>query len=199
MNNPTFQKDVAEKMARERGCQDKVMWVAFRSSTSQYGEYDDTAGLITPDGYTEFKFNTLPSKWEPRIAKLMPGDYKYIQGLHGVHHFNDLSAAEHEVVQEWLLTHIGEDYTFDGKILPYWAFRQHSPVTVQRDGVAVTETITDPANWPWIDLHSGGWNGTSSLGCQTWHPEGWQIARKLAYTAMGQYGQKEITYSLHQL
>lgn len=200
MSNPTFTRDEAEKMARERGCTDRVMLIGFRSATSKYGEYDDTLALLTPDAYTEWKGNTLPSKWEPGIAKLQPGDYLYAKGLHGVNHFAQLAALQRENVEKWLPNHVGQDYPpINGFILPYWAFRQHGPVALLRDGANAPETETDPTKFPFIDLHCGGWNGTSSAGCQTWYPDHWKQARAAGYAAMDEYGQKEIVYSLHQL
>ena len=200
MNNPTFSRDKAEALARSRGCTDQVMLIGFRSATSKYGEYDDTLALLTPEIYTEWKGNTLPSEWIPGIAKLMPGDYDYTIGLHGVNHFSQLSQAQRENVGTWLQTHIGQDYPpIPDRILPYWAFRQAAPVTLIRDGDPQTETEMDPDKFPFIDLHRGGWNGTSSAGCQTWYPDHWLIARASGYAAMAKYGQKKITYALHQL
>jgi hypothetical protein len=198
--NPTLTRDDAEKLARARGCTDKVMILGLRSPTSKYGEYDDTIALLTPDSYTEWKGNTLPSKWEPGIAKLMPGDYIYAKGLHGINHFGQMKADMAANIRTWLSAHTGQDYPpVAGYILPYWAFRQHGPVTLIRDGTNKLETETDPAKFPFIDLHRGGWNGTSSAGCQTWFPDHWPEVRAKGYAAMDQYGQLTITYSLHQL
>ena len=78
-------KEQAAKILADHGVKDPIAWIACRSANSKYGEYDDSIGLYTPDGYTEssHKFNTLPSKWEGGIAKLMPGVYRYKKGLHG--------------------------------------------------------------------------------------------------------------------
>ena len=187
-------------IAHSRGCQGKVILIGFRSKFSQYGQYDDTLALLTPDTYTEWRGNTLPSIWIPGIARLEPGDYRYTKGLHGVNHFAQLPPAQRSIISSWLGAHIGQDYQpIKGYILPYWAFRQHGPVTLIRDGSTTTETKTDPKDFPFIDLHCGGWNGTSSAGCQTWHPDHWQEARRMGFAAMDQYGQKDIIYSLHQL
>lgn len=198
--NPTFTREAAELLARERGCKDPVMLIGFRSATSAYGQYDDTIALLTPDSYTEYKGNTLPSAWTPGIAKLIPGDYIYAQGLHGVNHFAQLDVATRRTVQAWLEDHPGMDYPpIAGHIIPYWAFRQHGPVTLIRDGVPTAETESDPNRFPFIDVHCGGWNGTSSAGCQTVYPDHWHDVRAAGYAAMNKYGQKTIVYSLHQL
>lgn len=55
---------------------------------------------------------------------------------------------------------------------PYEALRQYGRITVIRDGGNV---VTDTAASPFfIDIHKGGFNTTSSLGCQTVHPTQWE-------------------------
>lgn len=53
---------------------------------------------------------------------------------------------------------------------PYEALRQYGNVTVLRNGVPVTDS---PNNRFYIDIHKGGNNTTSSLGCQTICPPQW--------------------------
>jgi lysozyme len=53
---------------------------------------------------------------------------------------------------------------------PYKALRQFGRVTVTRDGKNYTDTVTSPF---YIDIHKGGYGTTSSLGCQTIHPDQW--------------------------
>src|ERR1700749_1295996 len=81
-------REQAGDIIKQHGISDKVVILGYRSADSQYGRYDDIAGILTPTGYVEFKFNTLPSRWDKRIAKLMPGVYRYKKGLHGIHHLN---------------------------------------------------------------------------------------------------------------
>lgn len=200
MPNPTLTREQAEVMARERGCTDKVIWLGLRAPDSVYGEndaYTDTAGLLTPDSYTEYKFNTLPTSWEPGIACLQPGDYKWRKGLHGMHHLN-LNNPEDQAAYQWLLTHVGEDHPDPKYRLTYWAFREVPPMTVIRNGQPGTETDSAAAPF-WIDGHHGGLNTTSSASCQTWPIGIWHEVRRAGYAAMDLYGQKEITYSLHLL
>jgi hypothetical protein len=53
---------------------------------------------------------------------------------------------------------------------PYRALRQFGRVTVVRSGKDDTDTAAAPF---YIDIHRGGYNTTSSLGCQTIHPDQW--------------------------
>lgn len=53
---------------------------------------------------------------------------------------------------------------------PYLALRQFGRVTVLRNGKEDTDTAAAPF---YIDIHKGGYNTTSSLGCQTIHPDQW--------------------------
>lgn len=198
--NPTFTRDQAQAFLDQHGITDKVVLLGYRAPGSQYGQYDDTIALICPTDYTEYKGNTLPSKWETGIAKLIPGVYDYRKGLHGIHHFADLSPEQHTEVAAWLAANPGKDHVpIAGKILPYWAYRQAGPVTINRDGSPTLEQDGWPGNPAWIDIHCGGWNGTSSLGCQTIHPQYWIAARSLGFGAMDQWGQTVIKYCLIQL
>jgi hypothetical protein len=196
-------REQAAAILAAHGITDKVVWIGYRSANSKYGEYDDVAGLFTPDSYTEFKFNTLPTKWEGDIAKLTPGVYRYKKGLHGIHHINTALPGD-KAVYDWLIVNPGKDHApvlVNGapRLLPYWAFRQAGPVTVLRHGAAATETQADPARWPFIDLHKGGHYTTSSEGCQTFIADEWAQARALGYGAMDKYGQEHILYCLVQL
>ena len=197
MSNPTLTRDQAVAMLQQRGCTAKVAWIGLRDPNSKYGEndaYTDTAGLLTPDGYTEFKFNTLPTTWLAGIACLQPGSYRWKKGLHGIHHLNLAVAADKEAYG-WLLAHVGQDHPDPNYRLTYWAFREVPPMTVIRNGQAGTET--DSADNPYyIDGHHGGANTTSSAACQTWPIPDWHAVRTAGYGAMDQEGQEEIPYEL---
>ena len=71
----------------------------------------------------------------------------------------------------------------------YEALVQEEPVTVKRD---VTET--EHKGFFGINIHKGGWNTTSSEGCQTIHPSQWDEFMTLvkAYFPSG----KNIPYIL---
>jgi hypothetical protein len=53
---------------------------------------------------------------------------------------------------------------------PYRALRQFGNVTVLRNGKEDTDS---PEDRFYIDIHKGGYGTTSSLGCQTIHPDQW--------------------------
>lgn len=178
--------------------------IGYRSASSQYGQYDDTLAFITPNEYLEYKANTLPSVWRSGIAKLVPGSYIYKQGLHGMHHMS--SSAQDQAILAWLEANKGQDYPADqlaaGKLIAYWAFRQDGPVKLLRDGAPNTILgVVDgwPSNPAWVDIHHGGFNLTSSEGCQTIHPDWWQHFRERIYNAMDSFSQTTITYHLIQL
>lgn len=205
--NPTLNTADADALARKRGCTDKVLWLGMRSPASVYGEndaYTDTLGLITPDGYQEFKLNTLPTVWTLGMACLEPGDYKFRKGLHGLHHLNlakngDGTAVNKDdaLAYEWLLSHVGQDHPNPKYRLTYWAYREVPPMEVVRNGQPGTHTDSVDAPF-WIDLHHGGLNTTSSEACQTVPIAIWpEQVRALGFAAMDKYGQTEITYSLH--
>jgi lysozyme len=47
-----------------------------------------------------------------------------------------------------------------------------------------------------INIHKGGVNGTSSLGCQTIPPDQWDSFRSTVYMLMDRYEQTEVPYVL---
>jgi lysozyme len=50
-----------------------------------------------------------------------------------------------------------------------------------------------------INIHKGGYNTTSSLGCQTIYPAQWEGFINLVYSEMSRYNQKTIPYLLTEL
>jgi hypothetical protein len=209
MTRPSLNR--AEAIALAGGITDPVFLLGIRGFNSPADEnkrsvYDDAILLVTPDSCIGFNANTDPSITRKGIAVLQTGTYQYKQGLHGIHHFDDITRGlgkkKRDEVEQWLRDNIGKDHpqlnfpNGDRIILPYWAFRQAGPVTVLRDGTSAPETKTDPAGWPWIDIHKGGFNSTSSEGCQTIHPDQWLDARQRGYAAMDAAGLKLINYVL---
>lgn len=159
------------------------------------GIYDDALVLITPDLLLAVNANTDPSITRKGIAVLQDGDYWYKKGLHGIHHLDQTKLDDQKILHTLLTT--GKDIApIPGRILPYYAFRQDSPVTVLRDEATAPECMKDPANWPWIDIHRGGYNTTSSEGCQTIFPDFWPDFRDAGFAAMEKYNCPRIPYCL---
>lgn len=76
---------------------------------------------------------------------------------------------------------------------PYAAFRPATPdesLPVTRDGKeGISKGIA-------INIHKGGYNSTSSEGCQTLYPDQWLEFQVKAYDLMLNCGQKKIPYIL---
>jgi hypothetical protein len=63
----------------------------------------------------------------------------------------------------------------------YTALVQAGEVTVHRDGIG------NDTGWFGINIHKGGYTGTSSEGCQTIHPDQWSDFISLVQREMKQY------------
>ncbi len=74
----------------------------------------------------------------------------------------------------------------------YDAFVQARAVTVTRDGIG------DDTGMFYINIHRGGVNTTSSLGCQTVPPAQWPAFQALGYMLTKKYSQDLIPYILVQ-
>jgi lysozyme len=208
MTRPSITRALAITLAG--GIADTVFLLGIRgfgaADQNKRGIYDDAIFLVTPEECIGFNANTDPSITRKGIAVLQPGTYRYKQGLHGIRHFDDITRSlgkeKRDEVEKWLLDNVGKDHVplthknGDRIVLPYWAFRQAGPVTITRDGITGTETKTDPGLWPWIDIHKGGYNTTSSEGCQTIHPDQWPEARAKGFAAMNAAGLKTVNYVL---
>jgi hypothetical protein len=117
------------------------------------GIYDDAIFLHTPGVTAAFNGNTDPSRVKKgRGRGPAKGMASLDPGVWRVHCFDK----------------------HDGR---YLALCQRlGPVTVTRDG---DPPYADTGMFG-INIHRGGWNGTSSLGCQTIHPTQWESFISLA-------------------
>ncbi len=132
------------------------------------GIYDDAIFVIGPDTYASFNSNTDPSAWRPGIASLLPGVHWYRQGNHGI-------------------TRPGGGYP---------AFRpatKGEALPVRRDGESAV-----PSSRPGIaiNIHRGGYNTTSSEGCQTIHPSQWDAFHSLVTMQLKRTGSTRFPYVL---
>jgi Caspase domain len=139
------------------------------------GIYDDAIFIDTPDTFAAFNGNTDPSKHKPGsgfgeskgMAKLKPGAwFSHKLDFHGSKVFG-----------------------------PYRAICQRlGKVTVTRDGKNGAD-YEDTGDFG-INIHKGSFNGTSSLGCQTIHPDQWQsfiaMAMDLAKRYHGDHWEKTV-------
>lgn len=141
----------------------------FNPGNNKRGIYDDAIGYISSSSYGVFPGNCDPSVTRADIAVLQPGVWRYKKGLHGLHHLNPSVPADAAELKQ--LQDTGRDVS--GYTACYWALRQAGDVTVLRDGYTQPYTDTPPRPRMWIDIHRGGYNTTSSEGCQTIHPAYW--------------------------
>lgn len=171
--------------------EEKVWLLGIRgwAGENKIGVYDDAIFLITPDGVVGYNANTDPSRLLKGVATLVPGTYYYKKGIHGLHHL-DLTKPADQSTLDYAVRN-GKDIS----TLTYWAFRQDSDVTVKREADPILHT-DNTLNRFWIDIHRGGYNTTSSVGCQTVHPDQWPDIKSKGYAAMDTYNESRIPYVL---
>lgn len=135
-------------------------------AANDVGIYDDALFIVSASMFKSFNANTDPSRLVPNVAVLKAGG-PYLYKI-GLHGVSGPS--------------------------PYIALRQHGNVTVIRNGkVEVTDS---PGNRFYIDIHKGGYHTTSSLGCQTIHPDQWKEFLFTVQEQITKYGQTVIPYCL---
>lgn len=133
------------------------------------GIYDDAMILYSTAAHVTFNANTDPSVFRPGVASLRCGLWSYKVGIHG------LSKP---------------------KAKQYTALVQAAPVTVSRDPQKPgNKPVTDTGLFG-INIHRGSYGGTSSLGCQTIHPDQWPAFIALVQEQLRRFGQKTIPYLL---
>lgn len=135
------------------------------------GIYDDALFIVSAgdDTYASFNGNTDPSAYRKGKGT---GAAKGMASLKpGLYHAHQLGL------------HRGK----------YMALIQTGgPLTVIRDGTPDYEDT----GWFGINIHHGGYNTTSSLGCQTIHPDQWAGFIGLVQTLMHSHKQSVMPYIL---
>lgn len=138
---------------------------------NEFGLYDDAIMLVTPTAYVTYNANTDPSTHHPGVAVLKAGVWRYRLGIHNLS--KDPAVHPH-----------------------YEALVQAAPVTVTRDPGGAHATPWDDTGLFGINIHHGGFNTTSSEGCQTIHPDQWAGFITLVKSEVQRYGVIEIPYAL---
>lgn len=138
------------------------------------GMYDDALFIDSDEAFAAFNGNTDPSRYQAGFGTgASKGMAKLKPGLWPVYRF-DIHNGKYEAICQ-----------------------RAGKVTVIRDGSPPYE---DTGNFG-INIHRGGYNGTSSLGCQTIHPDQWPsfitLATDIAKRVFGEkWRQAVIPYVL---
>lgn len=134
------------------------------------GIYDDAIFIISPTAFMAVNGNTDPSRIRKGKGR---GSSKGMASLNTGVWFHKTGM------------HNGSS--------PHMAFRQAEPVVVTRDGL--DGDYQDEGMFG-INIHRGGKNGTSSLGCQTIIPSQWEAFKALGYSELKKYKQAKFPYIL---
>jgi hypothetical protein len=173
--------DIAKKLVSLKMGQHGVYVIAFRGyyqdtmgkpGVNDRNLYDDCFCVVTPNEFATFNANTDPSVYRDAngnkqgIATLIPGLHYFKKGKHGI-------------------SRPGGGYN---------AFRPATPdesLPVWRDGCGdkIFKGIA-------INIHRGGYNSTSSEGCQTVYPVQWNKYQVGVYDYMTRYKQDVLPYAL---
>lgn len=135
------------------------------------GIYDDAMFWVSPEGVVPFNGNADASKYRKGKGS---GAEKGMASLNpGVWRYK---TGMH-----------------NGSV-PHPAFRQAAPVKITRDGTNGNYQDTLQSS---INIHMGGANGTSSLGCQTVPVDQWNAFKEYGYMLLKRYGlEKNFPYVL---
>lgn len=129
--------------------------------------YDDAVFVSSPDGVENYNGNSDPGVYRPRVATIKANQaIQYKPGIHG----------------------------YNRKDGGYPAFRQHTNCTVQRDKKG--GGFYDDTGMFHVNLHRGGVNSVSSLGCLTIPPHQWNEFRDHVNAMLDKHGQKTFYVTL---
>ena len=131
------------------------------------GIYDDGIFVIGENTLAAYNANTDPSAWRDGVASLLPGCHPYRPGNHGISRPGGGYPAFRPAT--------------NGEALP--VSRDGEKGRSSRDGVA-------------INIHKGGVNSTSSLGCQTIRPDQWEAFYSTTRLEMKRAGLVKFWYIL---
>ena len=131
------------------------------------GIYDDAVFVVAPESFASFRANVDPSVFRRGVASLIPGWYPYRPGNHGISRPGGGYPAFRPATK--------------GEALP--VTRDGEDGRSKRDGVA-------------INIHKGGYNTTSSEGCQTIYPPEWPAFHALVHMELKRAGLKRFWYGL---
>ncbi|MES2924520.1 MAG: hypothetical protein V4819_23410 [Verrucomicrobiota bacterium] len=132
------------------------------------GMYDDAIFIHSPAGFAGYNGNTDPSKVRPGSG--------FNEGTKGMARLNPGAWYAHKI-----------DYHGSKVHGPYRAICQRlGKVTVTRDGKDGKDYEDTGADFG-INIHKGSYNGTSSAGCQTLHPDQWGSFIELAMDLAKRY------------
>ena len=145
------------------------------------GLYDDAIVVVSPDAHVAFNANVDPSRGAAGMATLRAGVWRYKPGTHGL---NKPAAKQYPALVQAAEVDVSRQGTTG-----YAAGRQDP-----RYGLALGGGIW--RGYFGINLHRGGWSTTSSLGCQTIHPDQWNRFLDLVIGEMHQHGQRTLPYLL---
>lgn len=166
---------VREIVKANGGDTDKVSLLAIRGyyldtygkkGENDRGIYDDALIWVWKDGFYTFRGNTDPS----RVRK--GSGFGASKGMANVK------------VGRWPGYYPG---MHNGSV-PHLAYRQGKPITVVRDGSPDYENT----GMFGCNVHRGGVNGTSSLGCLTLPPAVWALFKSTGDSQLARFGQKEF-------
>lgn len=130
--------------------------------------YDDAIFVVSDNVFASFNANTDPSPFRSGVATLLPGVYPYRMGNHGI-------------------SRPGGGYPAFRPATP------HEALPVSRDGDV---RVPNPKMGIALNIHKGGYNTTSSLGCQTIYPTQWAAFYELTKGEMLRSKIKNIDYIL---